>query len=78
MGIQFAGAVLRPHAFLLDEKKEAAEKILKAVKQVGIQLIQNGAMSKETLKVISKPIASEEELIKRYNDLYGKVTTGSC
>lgn len=69
--VEFSGAVLRPHAFLMKEKGKLTkdgEAVLNAVKRVGYELIKEGRMNKETLEAISRPLISEEELRSRYND----------
>ena len=69
--VEFAGAVLRPHAFLMKEKGKLTkdgEAVLNAVKRAGYELIKEGSMNKETLEAISRPLISEEELRRRYND----------
>ncbi|MEM3696753.1 MAG: flavodoxin family protein [Candidatus Bathyarchaeia archaeon] len=73
VGIEFAGANLRPHAFLMEENKEKAKIIIEALKQAGVQLIKDGKMTDDTLKTISQPLISEEELKQRYNESYLKV-----
>jgi len=68
--VEFAGAVLRPHAFLLKEKgrlTKDGEAVLNTVKRAGYELIKKGRMNKETLEAISRPLVSEEELRRRYN-----------
>jgi len=70
--VEFAGAVLRPHAFLMKEKGEVTkdgEAVLNAVKRAGNELIKKGRMNKETLEAICRPLISEEELRNRYNKL---------
>jgi len=57
--------VLRPHAFLMKEKRRLTkdgEAVLNAVKIAGYELIKKGRMNKETLEAISRPLVSEEEL----------------
>jgi len=69
--VEFAGAVLRPHAFLMKKKGKLTkdgEAVLNAVKRAGHELIKEGKMNKETLEVISRPLISEEELRRRYNN----------
>lgn len=61
LSIEFAGAVLRPHAYLMIENKEKAKIITKAVKQAGFQLVKQGRMTNEILEKISQPLISEEE-----------------
>lgn len=69
--VEFAGAVLRPHAFLMKEKGKLTndgEAVLNTLKRAGYELIKEGRMNKETLEAISRPLVSEEELRRRYND----------
>ena len=72
VGQELAGAVLRPHAFLMKENKEKAEVVLKAARQAGNQLVKEGRITKKVLDTISQPLVSEEELRQRYNDEYEK------
>lgn len=72
VGQELAGAVLRPHAFLMKENKEKAEIILKATKQAGYQLVKDGRITKKVLDTISQPLVSEEEFRQRSNDEYEK------
>jgi len=68
--VEFAGAVLRPHAHLMKEKGELTqdgEAVLNAVQRAGYELLKEGAMTKETLERISRPLISQEELWRRYN-----------
>ena len=70
--LEFAGAVLRPHAFLMKEKGKLTkdgEAVMNAVKRAGYELVKEGRMNKETLEMISRPLISEEELRNRYNKL---------
>ncbi|GAH77113.1 unnamed protein product, partial [marine sediment metagenome] len=68
VSVEFAGAVLRPHAFLMKEKGKLTkdgEAVLNTVKRAGYELIKKGRMNKETLEAISRPLVSEEELTRR-------------
>jgi len=68
--VEFAGAVLRPHAFLMKQEKELTEDgeaILNAVKRAGYELVKEGRMDEETLETVSRPLISQEELRRRYN-----------
>lgn len=76
VNVEFAGAILRPHAFLLHENKEKAKIIMKALKRAGYQFMKDGQMTDEVLETISQPLISEEELRRRYNDAYRKVKGG--
>jgi len=69
--VEFAGAVLRPHAFLMKKKGKLTknrEAVLNMVKRAGHELVKEGGMNKETLEMISRPLISEEEFWRRYND----------
>lgn len=68
MGIEYSGAVLRPHAFLLSKDREMADIIYKAVRRAGSQMISEGRMSKELLDLISQPLVPEEELRTIWNE----------
>jgi len=73
--VEFAGAVLRPHAFLMKEKGKLTkdgEAVLSKVKRAGYELVKEGEMNKETLEAISRPLVSEEELRRRYNNALKK------
>jgi len=68
--VEFAGAVLRPHAHLMKEKGELTqdgEAVLNAVRRAGYELVKEGVMTKETLETISRPLISQEELWRIYN-----------
>lgn len=64
---EFAGALLRPHAFIIDENPDKEKVIYDACKQVGNQLITRGRMSSQLLRIISQPLIAEEILRSRYN-----------
>jgi multimeric flavodoxin WrbA len=66
--VDFVGALLRPHAWLMARNREKTEKILEAARQVGYQLIKNGRMPNDLLKTISQPLISEEKWWRRNND----------
>ena len=61
VGVEFAGALLRPHAASLAENKEKAEKIFEAAMMAGFQLIKEGKMSKNILRFVSQPLVSEKK-----------------
>lgn len=69
MSVEFSGAVLRPHAFLMLKGKtltpEGTE-VLAAARQAGRELAR-GAVRDETLAAVSRPLVAEEELRNRYN-----------
>jgi multimeric flavodoxin WrbA len=70
--VEYAGAVLRPHAFLVEEGGELTEEgaaVLEAARQAGHQLVRDGRMNPVTLEAVSRPLISQEELRSRYNRL---------
>ena len=76
--VQHAGALLRPHAFLMKTEgglTEEGQSVLNEARRAGYELVKEGAMSKETLEAISRPLISEEELRCRYNKLVRDVVS---
>jgi hypothetical protein len=71
--VEFAGAILRPHAFVMNENKEKAKIVMNALKQAGFQLVKEGKIADELLETISQPLISEEEFRRRSNDAYRKI-----
>ena len=68
--VEFGGALLRPHAFLMRQDGKITpdgEQVLEAAYQAGIQLGREGCMQPTTLEAISRPLISEPELRKEYN-----------
>jgi multimeric flavodoxin WrbA len=63
--VEFAGSVLRPHADLLPEKKDKANKVFEALRKVGFSFVKDGFLSKDLLDVIAEPLISEEDLRQR-------------
>ncbi|MCW4047387.1 MAG: flavodoxin family protein [Candidatus Bathyarchaeota archaeon] len=70
VNVEFAGALLRPHAHLLAKNKEKTKEILEAAKQAGFQLAKDGTMSKNLLETVAQPLISEETFRQRDNDEY--------
>ena len=72
--VEFAGAVIRPHAFLMKQQGELTqdgEAVVDAVKRAGYELVKEGRMDQETLEMISRPLIGQEELSRRYNRALG-------
>jgi multimeric flavodoxin WrbA len=68
--VEFAGAVLRPHAFLMKEEGKLTpdgEAIVKALRRAGLELVLEGTMSDDVLDAIGRPLISEKGLRERYN-----------
>lgn len=62
--VNFAGAVLRPHASVMRKDGELTQDgraVLDAVRKAGYELAKSGAMREETLKAISRPLISRAE-----------------
>jgi len=67
---EYAGAILRPNAWLLDPAgKQGApvSDIYEAVKEAGRQLISDGKMKDETLSVVSREILPRDQVVKLIN-----------
>lgn len=68
MSVEFAGAILRPHAHMMKAKGKFTrdgEDILKALRSAGKDLILKGRITKETLDRISRPLITREEWWRR-------------
>ncbi|KPK64460.1 iron-sulfur flavoprotein [candidate division WOR_3 bacterium SM23_42] len=70
MSVEFSGAVLRPHAFLMKKKGELTEEgtvIIDEVKKAGYDFARSGELSKSMLESIRRPLIAQEELLQMYN-----------
>ena len=70
-GVEFCGALLRPHAYLMKSKGEVTEggaTVLQAARTAGSELVKEGGMSAATLEAVRRPLICEEELRRRYNE----------
>ena len=69
-GMEFAGALLRPHGGGLRRMVEMGlplDDIFEAAKEAGRQLLENGKMSPETLKIVSRELMPLEMFIQVAN-----------
>ena len=73
MGVEFAGAVLRPHASLLSREGAKAEDVLRALRQAGKALVESGKLPKALLDTIAQPLISEQEFRRRSNENHKRV-----
>ena len=64
VNVEFAGALLRPHVGFLAENKEKADKIFAAARQAGSQLIKEGRIAKDLLRIIGQPLVSQEKCLR--------------
>jgi multimeric flavodoxin WrbA len=76
--VEFAGAILRPHAYLMTGKTEKAKRVKEALNKAGYELVKKGRISKELLEVISQPLVSEEDYRRRLSDDYEKAKSRSA
>jgi multimeric flavodoxin WrbA len=68
--VEFSGAMLRPHAFLMKVDGELTadgQAVQEAAKRAGHQLITAGKLGPEILAEVSRPLIAQEELRLRYN-----------
>jgi multimeric flavodoxin WrbA len=68
--VEFAGAVLRPHAFVMTDGEQLTkdgEAVLEAARKAGYELVKDGVMNQETLEAVSRPLSGEAELLRRFN-----------
>jgi multimeric flavodoxin WrbA len=69
--VEFAGAVLRPHASLMKEDgqlTQGGEAVQEAARRAGYELAKEARMKPETLELVSRPLISQEELRWRYHE----------
>lgn len=72
MSVEFSGALLRPHASLMQENEEKAREVAAAAREAGAQLVKEGRISQRLLDAVSQPLIAEKELRERYNRSYLK------
>jgi len=74
---QFAGALLRPHGPELRRMMKMGlpiDDILEAAKEAGRQLVKNGKMSSETLKIISRELMPLETYVQILNTSFARAS----
>ena len=62
--VEFGGAILRPHASLMDKYPKDKEVIMSTLKEVGYQLIKESTVSQDKLELIAKPLISFEDYLE--------------
>ena len=72
LDVEFA-AVLRPHAYLMEEDSKKTREVNNALKRAGEELVKKGRIPKKLLNVISQPLVSEEEYRLSWNAAYEKL-----
>ena len=71
-GLKFSGALLRPHAQVMGRIPEKQNEIFQASFRAGTELVREGAISGDTLAIISQPLVPEEVLRGMLNDHWEK------
>jgi multimeric flavodoxin WrbA len=69
-GVAFAGALVRPHAFLMRDEAgptTGGQAVLDAARRAGRELAETGRMEPATLAEVSRPLVAEQELRRVYN-----------
>jgi multimeric flavodoxin WrbA len=72
-GMEFAGALLRPHGEALRPMMEMSaplDDIFEAAKEAGRQLVRDGKMSSETLDVVSRELLPLKTYVKLANEMF--------
>jgi multimeric flavodoxin WrbA len=72
--VEFSGAIIRPHAFLMKKENEYTEggkTVIAAAKQAGTELVRDGVISQDSLDAIKHPLIPEEKLRAMYNSWLG-------
>ena len=72
-GAKFAGAVLRPHAYLMTKNEDKVKEILAAAKQAGIRLAKEGTIPDYLLGAVAQPLISEGVFRQRENEQYANL-----
>jgi multimeric flavodoxin WrbA len=73
LGVEFAGAVLRPHGPALGRMLEAGAPVtdvLDAAREAGRQLAEDGQMEEQTLRAVSRELMPLEEYIDVINETF--------
>ena len=71
MGVEFSGAIIRPHAYYIRHKGNVTpggQKVLDAVKRAGRMLIEQGQIPVELIDIISQPLVSVEQWMQDQNE----------
>ncbi len=63
VNVEFAGAVLRPHSDYLGKDNKKTMRVFENCKLAGYQLVKEGKMHSDTLKVIGSPLVSRKKYV---------------
>jgi multimeric flavodoxin WrbA len=68
--VDFVGPVRRPHSGRLRQDEAKAKEVYEAAENAGFELIQSGSISQKLLDLISVPLTTHEDAVKRSNKAY--------
>ena len=71
--VEYAGAVLRPHAFVMGRDKERMHGIMDAVQAAGRELAETGRISRSTTDRIAVPLVPFDQFREEFTDQYLQV-----
>jgi multimeric flavodoxin WrbA len=57
--VEFSGALLRPHSGYLGGNPEKAEEVFQAARQAGYELVKDGRLSGNLLRIVGQPLTSQ-------------------
>lgn len=78
MDREYIGAVVRPNAWalsMLERKGIEIDDVLRAIKEAGSQIVEEGEISSKTLSTITREIVSRDEIINHLNPYYEQFET---
>lgn len=64
MGIEFSGALLRPHSDRMRRGGPEVDRVLRSARECGRELVKSGRMPKAVLEAVASPLVSREEWMK--------------
>ncbi|MHA1637664.1 MAG: flavodoxin family protein [Candidatus Thorarchaeota archaeon] len=70
---EYVGAIIRPIAHLipyLEKQGIPVEDVYASIRSAGVELIENGAFSEQTLKILERELVSREMYIQGANDSF--------
>lgn len=76
LGREFSGALLRPHGPALKamiEQGMPAGDVFQAAKEAGRQLIEDGRMNADTLKIVSRQLVSRQQYVDIANQHFRRI-----
>jgi multimeric flavodoxin WrbA len=70
VGVEFSGALLRPHAFMMHSEgtlTDDGKAVKDAARKAGHELATDGTMAEATLEAVSRPLIGEDQLREMFN-----------